>query len=303
MKRIKSIIPLIIAAVCIMNNSGVLAVTHAKLNARQRSMIPIAAFTAAGNLAKLESALIKGMEAGLTVNEIKEILIHTYAYAGFPRALNGIGTYMAVLNKRKAGGIEDITGKDAAPLPSYFDRAAYGNKVRNTLVGRDISKRTSGYPVFTPAIDQFLAEHLFADIFYRDILTYQERELVTVSILSSMTGTDPQLKAHLEIAINTGISRSQLEDFTAVLREEVSAGSAERAAGILSSMSGNTPAKMHNAPVKVIKKGKQIKGSEDYFTGQATVESLVSLTEISLTSLSRLLHGEPYSLMFYSLLN
>ena len=37
-----------------------------------------------------------------TVNEIKEILVNTYAYAGFPRVLNGINTYMVVLDKAKA---------------------------------------------------------------------------------------------------------------------------------------------------------------------------------------------------------
>ena len=50
---------------------------------------------------------------------------------------------------------------------SDFDKNAYGHEVRNALVGRDISKRTSGYAAFTPVIDRFLVEHLFADIFYK----------------------------------------------------------------------------------------------------------------------------------------
>jgi len=33
----------------------------------------------------------------------------------------------------------------------------------------------SGYQLFAPAIDTFLKEHLFADIFARDILTHKER--------------------------------------------------------------------------------------------------------------------------------
>ncbi|KJS29540.1 MAG: hypothetical protein VR64_20520 [Desulfatitalea sp. BRH_c12] len=45
-------------------------------------------------------ALNQGLDAGLTVNEIKEILVQLYAYAGFPRSLNAIGTFMD--GKKKA---------------------------------------------------------------------------------------------------------------------------------------------------------------------------------------------------------
>ena len=45
-----------------------------------------------------------------------------------------------------------------------------------------------------------------------------------------MAGTEAQLKAHLRISMNVGLSKAQLEEYVAVLRQEVSAESAERAA-------------------------------------------------------------------------
>jgi 4-carboxymuconolactone decarboxylase len=45
---------------------------HRALSAKQRSIIPIAAFTANGDMEKLRTALHEGLDAGLTVNEIKE---------------------------------------------------------------------------------------------------------------------------------------------------------------------------------------------------------------------------------------
>ena len=42
-----------------------------------------------------------------TVNEIKEILVQMYAYAGFPRSLNGIHTFMAVMDERQVEGIKE----------------------------------------------------------------------------------------------------------------------------------------------------------------------------------------------------
>lgn len=277
MKKLAKIIATsVIAMVCMVSISEARSEKNETLSDRQKKIIPISAFTASGNLQKLGTALSKGLDSGLTVNEIKEILVHTYAYAGFPRALNGITIYMAVLDKRKEQGINDKTGKEATPLPSDFDRSAYGHQVRNALVGRDISKRTSGYPVFTPIIDQFLVEHLFADIFSRDVLSHQERELVTISILAAMTGTEPQLKTHLRISMNMGLSKAQLEDFVAVLKQDVSAETAERANETLNDLLGISPPVNQAKSVKVIRNGKPTKGSADYFTGYVTVESRFS---------------------------
>ena len=277
MKTLDKIIAVsVVAAVCMVSISEARAEVNTMLSDRQKKMIPIAALTASGDLRALETALVRGMDAGLTVNEVKELLIHTYAYAGFPRALNGISTYMAVLDKRKENGINDRIGREATPMPAGFDRTAYGHKVRNSLVGSDISKRTSGYSVFTPIIEQFLVEHLFADIFYRDVLSHQERELVTISMLAAMTGTEAQLKAHLRIAMNAGLNKAQLEEYVAVLRQDVGADSADRAAVTLNDLLGlSLPAKQTQS-VKVIKHGVTTKGSTDHFTGHVTVESRFS---------------------------
>jgi len=242
-----------------------------ELSDRHKAIVPIAAFTASGDMPRLEAALTEGMAAGLTVNEIKEILVHTYAYAGFPRALNGINAYMAVMAGRKEKGIADNEGKAATPKPAGFDRTAHGHQVRNGLAGRDISNRTSGYPVFTPVIDQFLVDHLFGEIFFRDVLSHRDRELVTISILAAMPGTEAQLKTHLEICKNVGLSKTELEDFVEVLRQKVGAESAGRAAATLNDLT--SPPLNQAKSVKVIKNGAPTKGAAAHFTGNVTVES------------------------------
>ena len=44
------------------------------------NIVPIAAFTAGGELARLVPALNKGLDDGLSINEIKEVMVHLYAY-------------------------------------------------------------------------------------------------------------------------------------------------------------------------------------------------------------------------------
>ena len=247
--------------------------TPDELSKKEKAIVPIAAFTASGNIPKLKTALNQGLDDGLTVNEIKEVLVHIYAYAGFPRSLNGINAFIAVMDDRKAQGKVDEMGREATPLPADFDQNAYGHKVRNTLVGRDMSHPTSGYPVFTPIIDKFLVEHLFADIFARDVLSHQQRELVTISTLAAMPGTEPQLKGHLRIAMNMGYSEAQLKNFIEVLRDKVGAQVAENGAQVLGEVLGAPLPEVSSKAVKVTRKAPPVDASPDYFTGKATVTS------------------------------
>lgn len=203
------------------------------LNARQRGIVAIAGFTANGDLEGLEAALHEGLNGGLKVNEIKEVLVQLYAYAGFPRSLNAIHTFMAVLEERQANGVKDEEGPQARPLPAELDRDEYGAKVRAKLAGQEEIPPPAGYQLFAPVIDQFLKQHLFADIFARDNLDHQSRELATIAALASMTGTAGQLRFHLGAAMNTGLSKDQMEAFVEALRSSVGSEEAEQAAAVL----------------------------------------------------------------------
>lgn len=188
------------------------------LTEKQQAIAPIAAFTASGDLEQLKTAVEAGLNAGLSVNDIKEIQIHLYAYAGFPRALNGLATLMGVIDARKAKGIKDPIGKAASPLSSDKSNLELGKKVQTQLSGKPV---TGPLFDFAPAINQLLQSHLFGDLFSRDILDYQSREIATVSALASMDGVDSQLKAHIRIASNVGLTKSQLTALANVLNETV----------------------------------------------------------------------------------
>lgn len=109
------------------------------LNSKQQGIIPIAAFTAKGDLEKLKVSLNERLDAGLTVNEIKEILVQLYAYTGFPRSLNGIGTFMGVMEERQKKGIKDEVGRETSPLPANKSSVELGTDIQTRLVGKPVS--------------------------------------------------------------------------------------------------------------------------------------------------------------------
>lgn len=201
----------------------------ATLSPRQAAIIPIAAFTATGDAARLNEALKQGLESGLAINDIKEILVQMYAYAGFPRSLTGLATFMDLLNGRKKAGISDPVGKEPEQLPKDADRNAIGAEIQTGLVGKPVQG-----PLFefSPAIDAFLKEHLFCDIFSRDVLTNQERELATIGALAALPAP-AQLGSHLHVSMNTGLTEPQLREYIAVLREKVGNQPADLAGEVL----------------------------------------------------------------------
>ena len=160
----------------------------------------------------------EGLDAGLTINEIKEVIVHLYAYCGFPRSIRGLQTFMEVLDERKAKGINDKQGAEASLVNDGADKYERGKKVLSELTRTPQNRPLSGYGAFAPVIDTFLKEHLFADIFERDVLTYAQRELVTISVLSAIGGAEPMLRSHLSICLNVGLSPGQLYEFVNIIQ-------------------------------------------------------------------------------------
>lgn len=210
-----------------------LSASDKNLSARQQSIIPIAAYTAVGELEKLKPALNDGLDAGLTINEIKEAIVHLYAYCGFPRSIRGLQTFMEVLDERKAKGIIDETGAEASPVNDDRTKYERGKANLEALIGRSLDGPQTGYAAFAPVIEIFLKEHLFADIFDRDVLTYAERELVTVSVISAIGNAEPMLRSHLTICLNVGFSPEQLQEFVGIIKSTIGKKAAKNAHAVL----------------------------------------------------------------------
>lgn len=240
------------------------------LSCRQQAIVSIAAFTAKGNMERLPKALDEGLDAGLTVNEIKEILTHLYAYTGFPRSLNAISSFMMVMDERKTAGKQIIEGEDINSLPENKNFYKLGTEVQTRLSGSPVKGEAMD---FAPAIDYCLKTHLFGYLFGRDNLDETSREIATLSALSALEGTEGQFKAHLRYAANAGLTDGQVQNIVAVLKDKVGAREAWRADKVLVALSE----RKYSLPEPiddVFPRGKV--STMDYFTGDVYVRPLVS---------------------------
>lgn len=119
------------------------------------------------------------------------------------------------------------------PLPNDTNKYETGWKNLAKLDGRPIDdpieKPTSGYGAFSHEIDRFLKEHLFADIFSRDVLNFADRELTTVSALISIGGVEPMLGSHMALAMRQGLTKNQVEEVLVLFEHSVSKTAADAA--------------------------------------------------------------------------
>ncbi len=196
------------------------------LDLRQQAIAPIGALSAAGDMARLGTALNQGLDAGMTVSDAREILLQLYAYAGFPRSLNALAELMKVLEARRQRGIQDAPGREPnRSIPMGEELLATGTANQTLLSGGLVDGPLFD---FAPVANQYLRSHLFGAIFERDNLDWQSRELATIGMLSALPGADAQLQAHIRIGMNTGLTEPQLRHLARTLDERADVHFAQR---------------------------------------------------------------------------
>ena len=197
------------------------------LSAKQKTIPLIAAFTATSDMPKLNEALNQGLDAGMTINEAKEVLVQLYAYAGFPKSLNALGELLKVVEARQQRGIQDAPGREPSrPIPTGDELVAVGTANQTKISGGPVKNAVTD---FAPVINQYLQAHLFGDIFERDNLDWQSRELATVGALAAMPGVEAQLRSHMGASMRVGLTAAQLRQLIQVLAERGDKQAAERA--------------------------------------------------------------------------
>ncbi|MCM1079659.1 MAG: carboxymuconolactone decarboxylase family protein [Bacteroidales bacterium] len=183
------------------------------LSERQLHLATLASLEAQGDINRLEPAIRKALDGGVTVNEIKEAFSQLYAYTGFPRSLNALGALAKVLEDRKP------EWKEGTPWtrPEVWDDAKAALRL-----GAEVQTQVSGRPFnydFCPQDDYYLKAHLFGDIFAGDQLSKADREIVTVAALSALKGVAPQFEAHKRGAVNMGNTQEQVDELCRFLSE------------------------------------------------------------------------------------
>ncbi len=207
------------------------------LSERKQSIVALSALAARGELVPLRAEIDAALERGLTVNDIGEIFLQLYAYAGFPKSLNAQSVLKTVIDGREASGRTVVYGTTPGAV-STENRYDTGRETANAIFGHSARQSRPAATGYAETTDVFLKEHLFADITNRDNMNTEERELATVSMLAGIGNVNPQLAAHFGGALNSGNTPGELKAAVEVIAAKVGKPEGKNAAAVLDAALG-----------------------------------------------------------------
>lgn len=168
-------------------------------------------------------------------------------------------------------------GKTASPFKDSVSRYETGKKVLESLTGQKETGPKTGYAAFSPEIEVFLKEHLFADLFTRDVLSYSDREIATITALINLRGVEPMMQSHMRIALNIGLNESILEHLIAIIERNAGKYETNAARRVLLNITGKANAQKDSTNTNLFERG--VRAPTERFTGVVWVNMLVEPAE------------------------
>jgi 4-carboxymuconolactone decarboxylase len=165
------------------------------LNARDRSLISVAALIARNQMIELPYYLNLAFDSDVKPSEISEIITHLAFYSGWANAMSAVSVAKDVFAARKisVGQLSVPSG----PLP-------LGEVEEADRAGRVGQQFGAAFP----GIVQYTTDILFRDLWLRPGLAPRDRSLVTVAALIA-TGQAAQISYHLNRAMDNGLTQDQ----------------------------------------------------------------------------------------------
>lgn len=90
------------------------------------------------------------------------------------------------------------------------ERLKQGIEKLNEVDGSAGENVISSLKEIAPDLSKYIIEFAFGDIYCREGLSLQEREMITIASLLTAGGCEPQLEVHINGALNVGITANKV---------------------------------------------------------------------------------------------
>jgi 4-carboxymuconolactone decarboxylase len=180
-------------------------IAHDQMDVKLRMLMITASTIGSQALTEYKMFVNAALNVGVTAVEIKEVLYQAVPYVGIAKVIDFIYTTNEIFKER---GI-------ALPLAQQSTttretRKEVGLAKQKEIVGNRIDEMYKNSPKDLLHIQEFLSANCFGDFVTRNGLNVRKREMVTLSFLIALGGTESQIKGHIQGNANVGNSRQDL---------------------------------------------------------------------------------------------
>ena len=178
------------------------------LDTRTRLMVQLASMIACQAVREYRAMLGAALDVGVTPVEAKEIVYQAVPYVGMAKVFDFIHATNDVLTGR---GVQlPLEGQSTTTPQTRHDR---GVAVQKEIIGAErVDQMYAAAPADELHLQHLLSANCFGDHLTRTGIDLRTRELLTLSMLVSLGGCEPQAKAHVAANLHVGNDRAVLID-------------------------------------------------------------------------------------------
>ncbi|WP_333660878.1 cupin domain-containing carboxymuconolactone decarboxylase family protein [Chishuiella changwenlii] len=182
-------------------------ISHDKMDVKLRVLLIMASTIASQGLTEYKMFVHAALNVGVSPIEIKEVLYQSVPYVGITKVIDFIHETNEIFKER---GI-------SMPLESQSTtttetRKEKGLAIQKEIFGDRIDTMYKNSPKDLLHLQEYLSSNCFGDFVTRTVLDVKTREMVTLSFLIALGGTENQIKGHIQGNLNVGNNRGTLID-------------------------------------------------------------------------------------------
>ena len=167
------------------------------LDEETQVLVYLAAMVAGGTESEIRAALTTALDC-VRAGWVEELLLQTYLFCGFPRALNATREWRRISGLSAAPGDEGVVYDAAAWLERGLDTCA-------TVYGKSFDRLRENIRELHPALDSWMIIEGYGKVLGREGLDLARRELCIIASCA-VDAQDRQLHSHLRGALNAGVA-------------------------------------------------------------------------------------------------
>lgn len=175
-----------------MPHEALASATLDHLDGDTRALVRLSAALAGGSEELVRVHLLEAAAANHTW--VEEVLLQTYLFAGFPRALNGMREWRRIARAEVA---------ESPEIPPDA-RRSNGERTCARVYGAMYDRLRVNVRALHPLLDDWMIEEGYGKVLSRPGLDLPRRELCIVAACAA-TAQDRQLQSHLHGCRNTGV--------------------------------------------------------------------------------------------------